>query len=161
MRTGLFFIVLLSIGVIFLAFNDENKALKDEDLNFKLTEEQERWAKEYIVLYWESYYKAFFPLSDTKVSPRTYAYDICQYVIFLAILCFLIERSWVGERPYVLGYTLIVALDLVDYLLTHNDPYLFIVYNGMKLPISFNIVSIAIYSLFCTYITLGNELRRS
>ena len=156
MRNGIFFICLLLLGVAFLAFKDAATAKQEVSTDFQITHDQLQAAKAYIALFESGYYKPLFPFSKAKIAVRTYVYDIMQYLIFIGILLMLLERCREDEYSYVLGYTVLVAGDFADYILTHNDPY----FRIGEWPISFNIVSVAFYTLFCTYIILTNESRR-
>lgn len=157
MRTGFYFISLLFCGMAFLFFKDAKTARDEVLTDFQLTHDQLQAAKAYISLYESGYYNNFFPFSRTKIALRTYVYDIMQYIVIIGLLLMLLERCTSDEFPYVSGFMAVTVGDLIDYILTHNDPYF--TWNGY--PISFNIVSIAFYTLFCTYITLENEHRRS
>lgn len=147
MKIPLTFIGLFIISALFLGFEDTKSAHERSIPIERLTEAQDLWARKVIPLY-DTYYIDIFPFSADVVPLRTIIHDLCQYFIILTLIYMLWERSTVEDFRYIVVYLSFIFADMVDYILTHNNPF---AYFG-PVPISFNTLSILFYSLISMYI---------
>lgn len=140
MRIAITFFALLVLSCVFLILKDSKTALEDQVSTQPLTSDQIEWSQKYFSLRESGYYQDLFLFSDTKISLRTYAYDLSMHVFIIVLLWLLLERHWAGEYPYTKSFLFLQIGDFLDYLLTHNEAYISV--------ISLNVLSPIIYGSF-------------
>jgi hypothetical protein len=98
---------------------------------------------------WDSapVYHGVFPFSDQQLTYQTHVYFIFEHLTIITILYLWYYESAALTSDYVLMFLFIQIGNLADYLLRYNEPFL----NIRGIPVSYNIVSIFLYSVFLIY----------
>jgi hypothetical protein len=159
MRVGWIFLALLFLSCMFIGIQDQNSAHSVMPTDFEPTPEELEWAKKFIYLrYHTNFYQDFYLFSDDRTSLHNWIYAVTEKVFVLVLLWLYweraernqdLEKSRNKEHRYIGAFLVLQTVDTMDALfLTHNNAWITI----QSVPITCNVVNIAIYSYICLYL---------
>lgn len=150
MRVAWIFLALLFLSCMFIGLQDQNSAYEKMPTDFEPTQDEMIWAKKFIYLKFHTdYYQDFYLFSNDKTSPHNWTHALTEKVFVIILIWLYWDRCDRKDYKAVGAFLFIQAVDAIDALcLTHNNPWFHI--HG--LPITWNFVSVAIYSYICLHL---------
>lgn len=149
MKTGYALFALLGLGLVFdIPMWPKSSDVKPEHYSYvQLNQEDSVKAidsyRKNVHLNTSGFYRDFFPLSNQKLTVKTYVWFIIAYATLALITFFWFKEASEYSRDFVMMFLFLAVANLVDFLIVYNESY--------TKHVSFNNLSVIMYASFLIY----------